>query len=63
MASLSSSQTRQIFGTDQPTDAMIEGWLGTGALDEVRERWCGLLITGYEAEQPVSLWFTGFSGD
>ncbi len=63
MAPLSPTQTRRIFGTDHPTDTMIEAWLDTGALDEVRARWCGLLITGYEADQPVSLWFTGFSGD
>lgn len=58
---LSADQLLQLFGTPQPTRALVEG--AGGRLSGLRERWQGLYIVVYDQGLPSEICFAGVSGD
>ncbi|MCA9007657.1 MAG: hypothetical protein KDA70_20470 [Planctomycetaceae bacterium] len=60
---LSEDQLQTLFGTIQPTRAMIESADQSGLLHEYCEHWHAVYLTIYEAGQPMEYVFVGKSGD
>ncbi|QDT89202.1 hypothetical protein Pan161_08290 [Gimesia algae] len=61
--SLSDEQLQTLFGTTQPTRAMIQSAEQSGKLHELCERWHAVYLTVYEEGEPVEYVFVGVSGD
>lgn len=59
----SDDQLQTLFGTTQPTRAMIQAAEQTGKLHDHCERWHAVYLTVYEEGQPVEYVFVGKSGD
>jgi hypothetical protein len=51
-----------LFGTAEPTSAMIEGKLGA-VCEGISDRWAAVAIVGYADGAPESIFFVGVSGD
>ncbi len=60
---LSEIQLQTLFGTTQPTKAMIQSAEQDGRLNDLCKRWQAVYLTVYEEGQPVEYVFIGVSGD
>jgi len=60
---LSETQLQTLFGTTQPTKAMIQSAEQDGKLYDLCDRWQAVYLTVYEEGQPVEYVFAGVSGD
>jgi hypothetical protein len=58
---LSGDDCQDMFGTAYPNRAMVEA--KARELETRNGRWSGTCVIVYEANQPVELYFTGYSGD
>lgn len=60
---LSETQLQTLFGTTQPTKAMIQSAKEDGRLHALCNRWQAVFLTVYEDGQPAEYVFAGVSGD
>ncbi len=60
-APLSEQQLAGLFGTSQPTHAMVEA--KAGELQDMRDRGQGTYVIVFKDDIPNEIFFTGFSGD
>jgi hypothetical protein len=60
---LAEQQLLDLFGTLQPSQAMIIQQLSPDMLPKLRRRWQALYIITFDAGQPQEIFFCGFSGD
>ena len=67
VAPLSNEELKRFFGTEKPTREMIENKereLAVFLQRELgRDRWEGTYIVVYKENEPVEIYFTGYSGD
>lgn len=60
---LSDDQLQTLFGTTQPTRAMLQSAEQSGKLHELCTRWHAVYLTVFEEDEPVEYVFAGVSGD
>jgi hypothetical protein len=61
---LTEQQLLAVFGTSTPSSESVETWLDHGGDNGLRDRWEGLVVTGYTTDgAPEFLFFAGASGD
>ena len=63
---LSAQQLLEFFGTEQPTQEMVQAWATraeSGDTAPLYERWEGIYVIVYENAKPRQIYFEGCSGD